>query len=564
MEKDTRSAFVLKIEDLLKSDDTLQVLKVFSDSENVSEVKNNSWDLIPVITTFLTTYNEANKPEVFQCCEKLMGIIAEKSNPEEALLQLIEDIEECFDDIKFLTLLQPLQRIILRIPKKKINSLAWGFNSIQSFLIKCEIPENEKLVGKEKLLLDTNTEVLKITKLYNEILFFCDNFISELPNDKQESEEHRSLICKFLVDLLGKPLVYLDMEIFENIKSKARIITEKIIPKILRVNCDPISLVQMKNNMNNAELIVPKPLSIGSLFYLIYHEHILIEKVPKIYDSLYFFHYSLEFVNNLLDCDHNIVVEKGLKLSDTLLKHVQQHKLPYLMLDSECHGHFCRSLAKIIVYNDIQVLRTFALQIYKKYVNSFETHGFYLLIYNLMSDLNHSGLIGYTITLYKDQLASEFVKSNNFITEHFKGQKLLMLLKKFCFLHNSEESDLIELSDQIIAALNLLRFLALRDKENDTDIWDHFKILEKTFFKPLRKGIDLSRAHYELKIKEIKEDPTEKQHHNSEISVIVGGQSLDEMPSSEKLHVLESSLTVFDMLESLLTRLLECIEHHDN
>lgn len=563
MAQETRSDFVVKLEGLLKSDDTPEALKVFSDSKNVSEIKNNSWELIPVITTFLTSYYEANKKEVFECCEKLINTVAENSNPEEALLQLIEEIEECTDDIKFLTLIKPLQTIILRIPKKRINSLAWGFNSIQSFLSRCDVPQNEKLVGKQKLLLDKNDRVLRIVNLYNELYFLYEKFISQLPNEPEELDEQKLLICKFLIELLGTPLIYMDMEIFNDVKSKARLITEKVVPNILKMNRDPVSLFKLSSEMKNGEIFTPNIMSTASLFYLIYHEHICVKQIPKVYNALYLFHHSLRLVNTLLDSDHYIVIEKGLKLSVSLLEHVKYVKLPYLMLDSEYHSHFVKALAKIVVYNDVDILRKLALQIYKDYLTRFETKGFYLLVYNLMCTLNHSGLIGFTITLYKDNLLTEFSK-NTGLSEYFKGEKLTTLLKKFCFLHKNEETDLIEVSDQIIASLNLLRFLALRDKANLTEIWDYFKILEKTFLDPLRKGIDLSRAHYELKVKEVKEDIDVKPLDNTEISIVVAGQNLNELTKSEKLSVLQSSLTVFDMLESLLTRLLECIEYYYN
>lgn len=562
MATETRSEFVVKVEELLKCDETVEALKVFSDGKNKSEVKNNSWELIPVITTFLTGHYSSHKPVVYNCCENLIKTIAENSNPEEALLQLIEEIEECSDDIKFLSLLKPLHQIILRIPNKRINSLAWGFNSIQSFLNKCELPQKEKLVGKEKMLLDTNNQVLRIINLYNELLLFY-KLVFKLPIDN-ESNEQKKVICKFLVDLLGYPLVYLDMEIFNNIKSKTRIIAEKIIQDILKINCDPVSLLKLKSNIKNGELIAPHNLSKASLFYLIFHEHICIQQVIKVYDPLYFFHFSLDLVNSLLESDHFILAEKGLKLADSLLLHVGHLELPYLILDSPHHSHFCKNLAKVIVFNDLEYLRKSALRIYKKYLISFENHGFYLLIYNLMLTLNHSGLIGYTITLYKDNLVSELSKNQSYLSTYFKGQKLMMLLEKFCFLHKNEETDLIEISDQIIASLNLLRFLAIRDKENVTEIWDHFKILEKTYFKYLRLGLDLARAHYELKIKEIKEEPRDKNKLTAEVSLMVAGQNLNEMSKSEKLKVLESSLTVFDMIESLLTRLLECIEQYFN
>lgn len=564
MATETRSDFVVKVEELLKSDDTSEVLKVFNDGKNEAEVKNNSWELIPVVTTFLTGQFASQKSEVFQCCENLINTIARSSNPEEALLQLIEEIEECSDDTKFSSLIKPLYQLILRIPKKRINSLAWGFNSIQSYLNKCELPHNEKLIGKEKLLLDTSDQVLRIVNLYNELLIFYNKLVSELPTDTDECDEQKKLICKFLVDLVGNPLVYLDMEIFDDIKSKARRIAEKIIPKILKVNCDPISLLKLKRNMKNGEVMAPNVLSKASLFYLIYHENIGIEQVPKVYDPLNFFHLSLELVNSLFDSDHYILIEKGLKLAESLLARIQHFKLHYLMLDSEHHSHFCKHLAKVIVYNEVEVLRKSALKIYKKYLTSFETHGFYLLVYNLMSNLNHSGLVGYTITLYKDGLVSEFSKHPNSLSAYFKGQKLMMLIEKFCYLHKNEETDLVEISDQIIASLNLLRYLAIRDKQNITEIWDHFKILQKSYFQNLRKGLDLSRAHYELKIREIKEAPRDKKNPAPELSIVVGGQNLNEMPNMEKLKVLESSLTVFDMIESLLTRLLECIEQNIN
>lgn len=560
MAQETRSEFVIKIADLLKQDDTVEALKEFSDFKNEMEVKNNSWELIPVITPFLSYYYKEFKINLFKCCEQFINNVAENSNPEEALLQLIEEIEECNDDTKFLTLIKPLHTIILRIPKKRINSLAWAFNSIQMYLNKCEIPQSEKLVGAQKILLNSDKRVISIVNLYNELLFLYDEFIIKLPKDTEDLDEQKSLIFKFLIDLLGIPFVYLDVEVYNKTKSKARVIAEKIVINSLSVNCDPISLLQLNADMKNGEIMSPNGISKASLFYLVYHEEICIEKVPKVFSPCYIFHNGLNLANQLLDFEHNIVIEKGLNLAGCLLRYVKHLQLPYLMLDSEYHSYFCKCLTKIIVYNELSVHRYTALQLYKQYLSAFESKGFYLLVYNLMSVINHSGLIGYTITLYKENLLLEFSKKE--ISNYFRGDKLLNLLKKFCFLHKNEETDLIEISDQIIASLNLLRYLAIRDKENITEIWDFTKILENIFYNPLRKGIDLSRAHYELKIKEIKEGKDETE--DIEIDVVVGGRSINNMPKSEKLHVLQSALTVFDMLESLLTRLLECIECHYN
>ncbi|KAJ8977185.1 hypothetical protein NQ317_018066 [Molorchus minor] len=246
--------------------------------------------------------------------------------------------------------------------------------------------------------------------------------------------------------------------------------------------------------------------------------------------------------------------EKGLTLASTLLSHVNFIKLPYMLLDSKDHCNFCLAISKTIVYNEMESIRKSALNIYQTYLCSFETRGFYLLVNNLMTILNHTGLIGYTITLYKNHIAEEFSeKMNKTCLFIVKDQKFIQLLKKFCHLHKNEESDLIELCDQIIATLNLLRYLALRDKNNVTGSWEYLKSLENTYFKYLRKGIDLSRAHYELKVKEVQEECGSGD--KPKISVTVAGQDLLRMPKEEKLKVLYSSLTAFDMMDSLLSRM---------
>ncbi|XP_018579610.1 glomulin isoform X1 [Anoplophora glabripennis] len=556
--ENTYSDFVKNIQESLKQGNTEYALEAFRDNKYSAEIQNNSWDLVPVICEFLTASHKEQNSDVFKCCEQLINVVADNSNPEEALLQFIEEIEESTDDTKFLMLLTPIQKIIFRIPKKRLNSLAWCLNAIQTYINKCEVPEDVNLVGKEKLLLDNNEDTQRIVKLYSELLVFYDGFLNELETESADVHERSKIICKFLVQLLGKPLVYLDMEIFDGVKSKARLIAENLVVKIFKVVSNPLVLIEMRFDLENTALIKPNTLGIAVLFYLVYSQEILIEIVPKVYCPIYFFQNCLHLVTSLLEINQQMCTEKGLALALALMQRIKFIKLSYLLLDSEDHYNFCMALTKIIIYNQVDIIRKSALNIYQIYINSFEIRGFYLLIYNLISTLDHSGLIGFTITQYKDRLAQEFSKNERNMSEYFKGSKLLKLLRRCCYLHKNEESDLIELSDQIMATLNLLRYLALRDKNNTTQIWNYFDFLDGIYFKPLRKGIDLSRAHYELKIKELQEESALR--GVSETSVTVGGQRLLEMPKNEKLKVLYSSLTAFDIMDSILSRLIECIE----
>ncbi|KAJ8936126.1 hypothetical protein NQ318_022208 [Aromia moschata] len=510
-------------------------MKLFADTNNSSAVKNSSWDLIPIITEYLTTKNSNKNVNLFKCCEQLLNIIANNSNPEEVLLQLIEEIEETTDHTKFVVLLNPLRGVLHRIPKNRINSLAWSLNALQTFLNKWDVPEDTSLVGKEKLLLDNTENVQKITELHINILLFYDFLIEELEASGENVQEQSAVVCKFLIQLLGKPLVCLDMEVFDGIKSRARRIAENIVAKVIKIVKDPVPLLEMRFESENNDMSLTRPnaLGISVLFYLVYAEEVCIEVTPKVYNPVYFFHHSLHLVTVLLEMENQMCLEKALRLASTLLLYVKFVEVPYLLLDSEDHCHFSRALSKVIVYNDAESIRKLALCVYQNYLTSFETRGFYLLVSNLISELNHTGLIGFTITKYKDRIAEEFSKNAQNVSPYLKGSRLIKVLRKFCYLHKEEESDLIELSDQIMATLNLLRYLALRDKNNVTDIWDYFKILEETYFKCLRKGIELSRAHYELKVREVEEEQSLGDNKSeSEVSVTVAGRNLLEMPKN--------------------------------
>jgi hypothetical protein len=96
-------------------------------------------------------------------------------------------------------------------------------------------------------------------------------------------------------------------------------------------------------------------------------------------------------------------------------------------------------------------------------------------------------------------------------------------------------------------------------------MWDYVGILEKCLLEPLREGIKLSRAHYKLKLRDLE---TEKKNavvsnggltRKSDVTVIVGGQLLPSLPHENKVALIMSALNAFDLMESLLSRVNECV-----
>jgi hypothetical protein len=78
------------------------------------------------------------------------------------------------------------------------------------------------------------------------------------------------------------------------------------------------------------------------------------------------------------------------------------------------------------------------------------------------------------------------------------GASLYNLLKIVAVVEEGATQDILQISDRVVALLNFLRYLLLRDppNENVTKIWDFISTIEKHFIDPLRLALDLSKGHY--------------------------------------------------------------------
>jgi len=150
-----------------------------------------------------------------------------------------------------------------------------------------------------------------------------------------------------------------------------------------------------------------------------------------------------------------------------------------------------------------------------------------------------------------------------------------------CVLPQGVTSDLCAHSSRIISSLNLIRFLLLRDGSvNKTGIVELFPRLESSLLHPLRKALDLSKAHYDLKLKELCDPYTRKERLKEEkrlfealeadISIAAG--LADDGPVSvplkpgdisldEQRKSVEGALNTFEHMKGLLAWLYEAHPH---
>lgn len=129
-------------------------------------------------------------------------------------------------------------------------------------------------------------------------------------------------------------------------------------------------------------------------------------------------------------------------------------------------------------------------------------------------------------------------------------------------LPEGAETDLLQNSDRIMASLNLLRYLVIKDNEhiNQTGVWTELNKIKQNFLKPLHTGLNMSRAHYEAEIKSKKENRQASQNCKTVCSLTVGGEKMPNMTTEMQLQVLHSALFTFDLIESVLARVEELIE----
>lgn len=142
-----------------------------------------------------------------------------------------------------------------------------------------------------------------------------------------------------------------------------------------------------------------------------------------------------------------------------------------------------------MVFHDSENLRKSALALFRAYFHKFSPEAQYPLIFRLYDTSNHSGLIALITSLAKNALTFALDDHPTY-KRHFLGSKFPKLLARICHLPNGKFSEPIEISDELLASLNTLLYLTLRDKTNQSGFWDHRDMVEDKFLDPLREARD--------------------------------------------------------------------------
>ncbi|XP_041751683.1 glomulin, FKBP associated protein a isoform X2 [Coregonus clupeaformis] len=549
----------------IEDGESAQVLSIVVDEENKNIVRCMGWNLLGPLVQILLKKEENNLPH----CLAILTHLLEVCSPKELLVGLLEQVEEAHPDSiaeTVILLLQPLQKVLLRLGGRKASSVGMALSTLLGQVARLPVPQTKE---------QEEDDVFSLCRCCSALLVFVRPFVEEAkqsgtPTPKED--ELRTELLKFCMKSLCEPLLEVQLKDPETLaESPLRNFATEILgilsdigeslPELL---CHGLLRRREVPGFLEEEVCYPKE-SLASLAYLLFVQHIAMDTFPTVFSSVFVLQCNMEYINLFLSRTEESRLQKGLDLYEKSLVRVEDNSLPVQLMELKSFFSVPQNLVKVMTLCPIQHLRTKALKVLQLSINKFDTEAKYKFFQCMLKTSHHAGVEGYIIKNIKNQI--DFALKPEKGNEWFMGVHLLPLLRQVLCLPQGPETDLLQNLDRVMESLNLLRYLLIRDKEwkNQTGIWTELYKIEERFMKPLRMGLNMSKAHYEAELQNTKDNSKktnakESQTQESVCSLTVGNEKMPNMTPEMQLQVLHSALHTFDMIESVLARIEEIIE----
>uniref|UniRef100_A0A8C9D2M2 Glomulin, FKBP associated protein n=1 Tax=Panthera leo TaxID=9689 RepID=A0A8C9D2M2_PANLE len=490
-----------------------QLVEIIQNEKNKVIINNMGWNLVgPVVRCLLWNKEDEKRKHYFL----MLDLLVKLCNPKELLLGLLELIEEPsgkqISQI-ILLLLQPLQTVIQKLRNNKAYSVGLALSTLWSQLSLLPVP-----YSKEQI----QTDDYGLCQCCKALIEFTKPFVEEVINDKEnsvesENEKLKDELLKFCFKSLKCPL--LTAQFFEQSKEAGndplRCFASEIIGFLSAIGHPFPKMIfnhgRKKKTWDYLEFEEEEDKqladSMASLAYLVFVQGISIDQLPMVLSPSYLLQFNMGHIEVFLQRTEESVFSKGVDLLENGLLRIEDNSLLHQYLEIKSFLTVPQGLVKVMTLCPIETLKT------------------------------HDN-------------------------KWFTGPQLISLLDLVLFLPEGAETDLLQNSDRIMASLNLLRYLVIKDneKDNQTGLWTELGKIENNFLKPLHTGLNMSKAHYEAEIKNSQENSQDVQKSKDLCSVTVGGEEIPNMPPEMQLKVLHSALFTFDLIESVLARVEELIE----
>lgn len=594
--------FIEEVTGYLEAEDFSAAIEAFNNEKHAEYLRNNCWDLLPVFCKHITKEAKSINNELACCCEELLHKLVKEANPEEAVLEFLDQMDGA-DTCKFEIVLKMLKTLFSREMTNRTKSLEWTLNSIRSYVEDMSFAQNfeELETFEDEKNFFSDDKIIDIESIFNSIIYFYEDFVQEAKENFQV-EDFKNLIASRLLQLFDIVFPHVQMNLFPQLKN----LLNKLLILELQLISNPMKLLdyvfyramninkQKKDTnlsrkfgsnislteeqfsaMNSTENLSPfedititSNLAYGMFFYSVLSANENEQfKVPLVYNPKYVMLSLIYVTVSFFEKKNSTAVKNGLDFLNLLLDRLNE-PLNKSDLYFSSHKSILLNLNRIMVYSQVEENRKLALICFKKYVKCFNWEGRYMLLLKFRSNVNHPGTLGFLIDILKE-LISTFLNlprnSQEFCVylKYHKGKLLYDILKMYCFIKFGGNTDLVENADHIISSLNILRFLVVRDKANVTDIRRFIKKINVDYLVPLKEEIIKSREYYSFKLKEVNSNSSATNCNDSvadvEVQFSVKSLTLPKLTKDQQKAAYHSCLNAVDLVDLLHNRLLECL-----
>uniref|UniRef100_A0A8C5CV76 Glomulin, FKBP associated protein a n=1 Tax=Gadus morhua TaxID=8049 RepID=A0A8C5CV76_GADMO len=536
-----------------------QVLSILVDEKNQAMVKCMGWNLLDPLVQVMLKQEVKNRPH----CQAILKHLLKVCSPKELLVGLLEQVEEAPVELlvsAFLLLLKPLKEVLMRLGERKASSLGMVLATLLEQVAKLPTPRS-----REQEADDFHPLCHCCTSLMAFVRPFVDEARARRGRPNKE-DELRVELLKFCMKSLSEPLLQVQLQDSDPLAvSPLREFALDVLSSLTAIGESLPSLVshpvlrkRRAEGFLEEEVRYPKE-SLASLAHLLFVHHVAIDTFPAVYSPIFMLRCNMEHINLLLSRYLLGRVDR-LELYEKSLVTVVDGSVSVNELEIKTFTSVPQNLVKIMTLCPAHHLRTKGLKLLQLSIDKFDVEAKYKFFECMLKVSSHSGVEGYIIKNIRSQIDFSLKPGNE--NDWFLGAHLMPLLRQVLVLPDGPETDLLQNLDRLMESLNLLRYLVLRDKvtQNQTGVWTELTHLEERFMRPLRVGLNMSRAHYEMELQRTMAGHKGKVKGDSMLSVAVGDEQLPHMTSESQIQALHSALHTFDMMESVLVRVEEVVQ----
>ncbi|XP_073499292.1 glomulin [Phyllobates terribilis] len=562
-EEDT-NVFLVTCQLCLEEEQLAVLLEIIKDEKNQVIIRHMGWNLIGPITRCIQKCALGSERETV--CLQMLHALIQLCNPKEVLLGILEQIDEAAGDHIsriILPLLQPLQMVLIKHGHRRYYAVGLSLATVHSRLSALPVPYTTVQMREDKhLLCRCSLALVPFVQPFIDMVSQSID-ISKEPEIKQLRKE----LVTFCFSCLKFPLLNAQLNILpENDGDNAFRVFAKEIMGFLVTLGESLPRTFMQRGYSDTmdadgsvpdQGIYPEE-ALACFSYLLFVHHIGMDSFPFVFGPSFLLKSNMGHISVLIKRTEESMLSKGLDLLEHSLLRVDNDSLLEDVLDVIAANQVLQDLVKVMTLCPIEPLRKKSLVLLQTVIDKFCVEGRYKLFRCLLKISGHAGVEGYIIHNIKNQIDSALKMSPE--KKFFLGARLTPLLHSALSLPEGAETDLLQTSDRIMASLNLLRYLVIKDDNNETGVWSELTKIEQDFIKPLHTGLNMSKAHYEAEIRTTNEKKKGSHSEKTLCTVTAGGNKLPDMTPEMQLQVLQSALFTFDLMESVLARVEELIE----